>query len=69
MYSYEQRMEAVELYLQYDKSAYAVIRDLGYPSFNMLKLWYREFLENGNLHRKSRLQKGYTAEEKKVAIG
>lgn len=69
MYSYEQRMEAVELYLQYDKSAYAVIRDLRYPSFNMLKLWYREFLENGDLHRKSRLQKGYTAEEKKVAIG
>jgi transposase-like protein len=45
MYSYEERKKAVELYLQFGKSACAVIRDLGYPTFSMLKLWYREYLE------------------------
>jgi transposase-like protein len=61
-------MKAVELYLKFNKSAYAVIRDLGYPTFNMLKPWYREYLENGDLHKKSRMQSGYTATQKNVAI-
>jgi hypothetical protein len=34
----------------------------------MLTLWYREYLEEGDLHKKSRLQKGYTAEQKAAAI-
>lgn len=49
MYSYEDRKKAVELYIKFDKSAVAVIRELGYPTYNMLKLWYREYLEEGDL--------------------
>lgn len=31
MYSREERMKAVELYMKYDKSAAAALRELGYP--------------------------------------
>ena len=68
MYSYEDRKKAVELYKKFDKSASAVVRELGYPTTRMLTLWYREYLENGDLHKKSRMQSGYTAEQKAVAV-
>ncbi len=32
MYSYEQRVNAVELLIQYDMSYSSVMRELGYPS-------------------------------------
>ena len=32
MYSYEERIKAVQLYIQYDKSAASVIHELGYPA-------------------------------------
>lgn len=32
MFSYEERIKAVKLLLQYDKSYATVIRELGYPS-------------------------------------
>ncbi|MDZ4058204.1 MAG: DUF4817 domain-containing protein, partial [Polynucleobacter sp.] len=32
MYSYEQRIKAVELYIKYGRSAAATVRELGYPS-------------------------------------
>lgn len=68
MYSYEERKKAVELYIKFDKSASDVVRELGYPTTRMLTLWYREYLENGDLHKKSRMQSGYTAEQKAVAV-
>lgn len=42
MYSYEKRIKAVKLYIQYDRSVAAVRRELGYPSPNMLLRWYAE---------------------------
>ena len=39
MYSYEKRMKAVQLYIQYDKSYASVFRELGYPpSSHSIKL-------------------------------
>ena len=32
MYSYEERIRAVQLYIQYDHSLASVTRELGYPS-------------------------------------
>lgn len=32
MYSYEDKMRALELYLMYDRSAAAAINELGYPN-------------------------------------
>jgi transposase-like protein len=43
MYSYEDRMKAVELYIKYDLSAAATIRELGYPNRKMLARWYKEY--------------------------
>lgn len=39
MYTYEQRMAAVKLYIQYYHKAAAVIRELGYPNRHMLVKW------------------------------
>ena len=36
MYSYEDRVKAVQLLVQYGGSPTLVIRELGYPSSNML---------------------------------
>ncbi|MBI9096388.1 MAG: IS3 family transposase [Sphaerochaeta sp.] len=66
MYSYEKRKKAVDLYLKYDKNASAVIRELEYPTFSMLKIWYRESLENGDLHEKFR--SGYSSEQRAEAV-
>ncbi len=43
MYSYEDRMRAVALYIKLGKRAKATIRQLGYPSKNALKGWCREY--------------------------
>ena len=51
MYSYEDKMKALELYLMYDRSAAAAINELGYPNRHTLRLWYMEFAENGDLSR------------------
>jgi transposase InsO family protein/transposase-like protein len=66
MYSYEQRKNAVELYIKFDKSACAVVRELGYPDTKMLRVWYREYLEEGDLHGRYRL--GYTADQRATAV-
>ena len=36
MYSREERLKAIELYIRYERSAAAVIHDLGYPDPRML---------------------------------
>ena len=50
MYSYEDRMKAVQLYIKYE-SLSGVVRELGYPNKRCLKLWYREYQEKGDLHK------------------
>ena len=46
-YSREQRLRAVRLYEQYDRSAASVISELGYPSQPMLARWHRAWVEAG----------------------
>lgn len=53
MYTYEQRMAAVKLYIQYYRKA-AVIRELGYPNRHMLVKWFKKYVSTGDLHKKSR---------------
>lgn len=43
MHSYEDRMRAVALYIKLGKRVQATIRELGYPTKNTLKCWYREY--------------------------
>ena len=42
MYSYDGRMRAVELYIKLGKRARVTICELGYPTENALRSWYRE---------------------------
>ena len=43
MYSYEDRIRAVKLYLKFGKRAAATVQQLGYPNVKALRAWYREY--------------------------
>ena len=43
MYSYDERIRAVELYIELGKRVRPTIRQLGYPTKNALKGWYRTY--------------------------
>lgn len=52
MYSYEERMRAVELYIKLGKRARVTICELGYPTKNALRGWYRKYERQQDLpHR------------------
>lgn len=71
MYSYEERLRAVKLYIKYDHSLSAVIRELGYPSHQALLQWYREYITRGDLHAKCvrrRRRCKYTMEQRRAAV-
>ena len=69
MYSYEERLRAVVLYIKLGKRLKAVIRQPGYPTKNSLRAWYEEFQNSGDLHASfvHRKQK-YSDEQKSVAV-
>jgi transposase-like protein len=68
MYSYADRMKAVQLYIKYGKRTAAVIRELGYPSRKNLVRWYSAYTEAGNLPKHSRPKPRYTPEQKRSAV-
>jgi putative transposase len=43
VYSYEDGMRAVELYIKLGERVGATIRQLGYPTKNALKAWYQTY--------------------------
>ena len=49
MYSYEDRIRAVRLYIKLGKRVAVTIRQLGYPTKNALKSWHREYEQRLNL--------------------
>jgi len=68
MHSYEARIRAVRLYIEYDLAVSLTIRELGYPSRRMLRAWYREFIETGQLHRSLSRRHKYSEKQKKEAV-
>jgi transposase InsO family protein/transposase-like protein len=69
MYSYADRIRAVELYIKLGKRVRLTIRQLGYPTKNALKGWYREYeqrldLAVGYAGRKPR----YSQAQKQAAV-
>ena len=68
MYSYEQRIKAVQLLIKYDMSYSTVIYELGYPDSGSLRGWYKEYKENGDLHKDSTRKSKYTLEQKRAAV-
>lgn len=68
MFSYEERIKAVKLLLQYDKSYATVIRELGYPSRRALTNWYEEYIKNGDLHKDYIKESKYSDEDRRKAV-
>jgi len=68
MYSYEDRMKAVRLFIDYDHQMSRVIQELGYPSRRALRDWYREFLDSGDLHTWYPKRSPYSDEDRRTAV-
>jgi transposase-like protein len=68
MYSYEDRLKAVKLYIKFDFSAADTIRELGYQSRNMLRQWYKVYAETGKLHERHGKKPKYSLTQKKLAV-
>lgn len=49
MYSYEDRLRAVQLYIKFAKRLGLAIRKLGYPTKNALITWHREYEQRNDL--------------------
>jgi len=69
MYSYEERMRAVKLYIKLGKRLGATIRELGYPTKNALIGWFRayELMQDLPIRSASRPPK-FSAAQKQVAL-
>jgi len=69
MYSYEERIRAVKLYIKLGKRLKATILQLGYPTKNSLISWYREYVEERDLCAGySRSTQKFSAEQKQQAV-
>ncbi len=68
MYSYENRLRAVRLYLKPGRRINATLRQLGYPNKNSLKAWCAEFEQNRDLRRGYQRENRYTDEQKHRAV-
>ena len=71
MYSREERMKAIELYIKYDRCAADVTRELGYPDRKSLVSWYEAYLEEqetGVLWQGCSRYSKYSLEEKTTAV-
>ena len=70
-YSRRQRDRAVDLYIRYECCAADAIHELGYPSKEALRMWYRERLEEertGVPSRRGERQRRYSEEQKRTAV-
>jgi transposase InsO family protein/transposase-like protein len=69
MFSYEERIRAVKLYIKLGKRLGVTIRQLGYPTKNSLIGWYREYERDRGLQMGYVRSTGkYSAEQMQVAV-
>jgi len=67
MYSYQDRLHAVKLYLKLGRRLKETLLQLGYANRTSLKEWTAEFEQNQDLHQSRRAPKTqYTPEKKHV---
>ena len=70
-YTREQRQRAVELYVKYECCAADVIRELGYPSREALRMWHRDWLDEqgtGVSSQRGERYARYTEEQKRASV-
>lgn len=65
MYSREEKLKAVELFIKYDKSPASAIRELGYPCRATLYAWHEEYLANGCRMPSTSAHRRYTEDQKR----
>lgn len=68
MYSREEKLKAVELFIRYDKSPASVIREIGYPCRATLYAWHEEYLANGCDMPSVNNYRRYTEEQRRAAV-
>lgn len=68
MYSYEDKIRAVELYIKLGKRMRATIRHLGFPTKNALKGWYREYERRGDLAKGYHRAPKYSMAQQQAAV-
>jgi transposase-like protein len=72
VYSREDRIKAVKLYIKYDFSVAEVRRELGYPAgYGTLRQWYQDYLEEqetGIIKEPNTKIRTYTDEQKRIAV-
>ena len=69
MYSYEDRIRAVKLFIKLGMRPKATIRQLGYPTKNALIGWYRAFIQDSDLQEGYvRSIRKYSDHQKKTAV-
>jgi len=69
MYSCEDRLRAVRLYIKLGKRIGLTIRQLGYPKKNALKTWHREYEQRLDLPGGYVRPPGYSQALKELAVG
>ena len=71
IFTNEEKLKAIELFIQYDFSPGAVITQIGYPSHrSVLYRWYKAYKANGDCFPE-KLKRGrskYTGEQKRIAV-
>ncbi len=68
MYSYEDKIRAVDLYIKLGRRVGATIRQLGYPTKNALKGWYRDHEQQGDLAKGYRRAPKYSLVQQQAAV-
>ena len=68
MYTYEERMRAVQYYIQNYHDTTETICVLGYPNRRTLGRWYREYQKTGELHKEHSRRSKYTPEQMASAV-
>ena len=68
MFSYDDRLRAVQLYIKLGKRAGLTIRQLGYPTKNALLSWHREYEQRLDLPAGYVRQPRYSQAHKELAV-
>ena len=68
MFSYEDRLRAVQLYIKLGKHLGLTIRQLGYPTKNALRNWYRQYEERQDLRAGYARRPRYSESDKRRAV-
>ena len=69
MYSYEDRIRAIALYIKLGKRVGATIRQVGYPTENSLKSWHEHYVRGLDVPRVYvRAKPKYSQAQKQLAV-